>query len=123
MITFRKKTEESDLIPTAEKYLKSVDVQFDKIKPEQADQKSKVNSKTMVLVSFKRNNQGFYQISVMDKEHYAYTRKFLETYCDMKILEDNKTKRIFTAQTDTIGKALDVIELLGIKYNLSVVEE
>lgn len=125
MITFKKKTLSQDLIPKAIEQLKKEGVSFNLISPEQADAASKVNSKAMVLMSFIKNDKGFYQIIVKDKEFYTYTRKFLgdPEYCRMRITNTNKKERTVTAETDHLGIALDVIEVLGIKYNLSIVEE
>ncbi|MBQ7469899.1 MAG: hypothetical protein IJS76_05690 [Pseudobutyrivibrio sp.] len=125
MITFKKKTLSQDLMPKAIEQLKKEGVSFNLISPEQADAASKVNSKAMVLMSFIKNDKGFYQIIVKDKEFYTYTRKFLgdPEYCRMRITDTNKKERTVTAETDHLGIALDVIEVLGIKYNLSIVEE
>lgn len=125
MITFKKKTITQDLIPQALEHLKKEKVNFNTISKDQADAVSKVNSKSMVLMSFIKNENGFYQITVKDKEFYTYTRKFLgdPEYCRMRILDENKKERTVTAETDHLGVALDVIEVLGIKYNLSIVEE
>ena len=125
MITFKKKTLSQDLMPKAIEQLKKEGVSFNLISPEQADAASKVNSKAMVLMSFIKNDKGFYQIIVKDKEFYTYTRKFLgdPEYCRMRITDTNKKERMVTAETDHLGIALDVIEVLGIKYNLSIVEE
>lgn len=112
-------------MPKAIEQLKKEGVSFNLISPEQADAASKVNSKAMVLMSFIKNDKGFYQIIVKDKEFYTYTRKFLgdPEYCRMRITDTNKKERTVTAETDHLGIALDVIEVLGIKYNLSIVEE
>lgn len=125
MITFKKKTLSQDLMPKAIEQLMKEGVSFNLISPEQADAASKVNSKAMVLMSFIKNDKGFYQIIVKDKEFYTYTRKFLgdPEYCRMRITDTNKKERTVTAETDHLGIALDVIEVLGIKYNLSIVEE
>ena len=125
MITFKKKTLSQDLMPKAIEQLKKEGVSFNLISPEQADAASKVNSKAMVLMSFIKNDKGFYQIIVKDKDFYTYTRKFLgdPEYCRMRITDTNKKERTVTAETDHLGIALDVIEVLGIKYNLSIVEE
>lgn len=125
MITFRKKFLTEDLMPKAKDHLTREKINFNIIKPEQADTVSKVNSKAMVLMEFVKNEKGFYQITVKDKEFYSYTRKLLgdEDYCRMRIVDTNKKERTVTAEVDHIGQALDVIEVLGIKYNLSIVEE
>ncbi len=125
MITFKKKTLTKDLIPEAIGQLKKEGISYNSITSAQADAASKVNSKAMVLLSFIQNEKGFYQITVKDKEFYSYTKKFLgdSDYCNMRIIDENKKERTITAETDHLGVALDVIEVLGIKYNLSIVEE
>ena len=125
MITFRKKSLTQDLMPQAIEHLEKEGVEFNLITPKQADAASKVNSKAMVLMSFVKNERGFYQITVKDKEFYTYTRKFLGDpgYCRMRIVDTDQSERTVTAETDHLGIALDVIEVLGIKYNLSIVEE
>lgn len=122
MIIFKKKTLEEDLIPKAVEYLEQEGVPFNKISPKEADSASKANSKAMVLMSFIKNDRGFYQIVVKDKEFYTYTRKLLKDYCSMRLVGEDQKSRTFTAETDHLGIVLDVIEVLGIKYNLSIVE-
>jgi hypothetical protein len=125
MITFKKKTLTKDLMPKAIEQLKKEGISYKSISPEQADASSKVNSKAMVLMSFIQNERGFYQIVVKDKEFYSYTRKLLSNpeYCNMRIIDENRKERTLTAEADHLGKALDVIEVLGIKYDLSIVED
>lgn len=123
MITFRrKKTLEKNLIPEALEYLRKQGIRTTIIKPEQADQASRVNSRSMVLVSFVQNDQGYYQIQVQDKELYNYTQKLLRDIFRMRILDVDKEQRLVTAETDHLGVALDIIEVLAIKYNLSIVQ-
>ena len=100
-------------------------ISFNTIKPSEADAASRVNSKAMVLMEFVKNERGFYQLTVKDKEFYTYTRKLLgdKDYCRMRIVDTNKKERTVTAEVDHLGQALDVIEILGIKYDLSIVEE
>lgn len=125
MITFRKKTLSQDLMPQAIEHLTKEGVPFKLIAPEQADAASKLNSRSMVLMSFIKNESGFFQITVKDKEFYNYTRKFLTDpeFCRMRLIDESKKDRTFTVETDHLGIVLDVIEVLGIKYNLSIVEE
>ena len=125
MITFRKKTLSQDLMPQAIEHLTKEGVPFKLIAPEQADAASKLNSRSMVLMSFIKNESGFYQITVKDKEFYNYTRKFLTDpeFCRMRLIDESKKDRTLTVETDHLGIVLDVIEVLGIKYNLSIVEE
>lgn len=123
MITFRKKKQLiQDLMPDAIEYLRKQGIRPNLITPEQADEVSRVNSKAMVLVSFIKNESGYYQIQVQDKELYNYTQKLIRDIFRMRITDIDKTSRVITAETDHLGVALDIIEVLGIKYNLSVVE-
>lgn len=123
MITFRKKKQLiQDLMPDAIEYLRKQGIRPNLITPEQADEVSRVNSKAMVLVSFIKNESGYYQIQVQDKELYNYTQKLIRDIFRMRITDIDKTTRVITAETDHLGVALDIIEVLGIKYNLSVVE-
>lgn len=123
MVTFRKKKYLSqDLMPDAIEYLRKQGIRPNIITPEEADKVSKVNSKAMVLVSFTKNEYGYYQIQVQDKELYKYTQKLIKDLFQMRITNIDKENRVITAETDHLGVALDIIEVLGIKYNLSVVE-
>ena len=91
------------------------------IRPEEADAVSKVNSRAMVLTEFARNTSGKYQIGLQDKELYGYTQKLVRDIFGMKILSVDRKTRTVTAETDNLGIALDIIEILGLKYNLSIV--
>lgn len=123
MVTFRKKKYlAQDLMPEAIDYLRKQGIRPNIITPEEADEVSKVNSKAMVLVSFTKNEYGYYEIKVQDKELYNYTQKLIRDFFQMRVTDINKEKRTITAETDHLGIALDIIEVLGIKYNLSVVE-
>lgn len=123
MIQFRqKKYLIQDLMPDAIEYLRKQGIRPNIITPEESDSVSKVNSRAMVLVSFIRNESGYYQIQVQDKELYNYTQKLIKDIFRMRITDINKERRIITAETDHLGVALDIIEVLGMKYNLSVVE-
>ena len=63
MIQFRKKKYLiQDLMSEALDYLRKQGIRPNIISPEQADSVSRVNSKAMVLVSFIRNEDGYYQI-------------------------------------------------------------
>lgn len=122
MINFRKKKYLiQNLMPDALEYLKKQGLRPNIITPEQADSVSRVNSKAMVLVSFIKNESGYYQIQVQDKELYNYTQKLIRDIFRMRITNINKETRVITAETDHFGVALDIIEILAIKYNLSVV--
>ena len=122
MVSFRqKKNLTQDLIPQALEYLEKEGVSVNKITPEEADAASKVNSKAMVLVSFIKNELGYYQIQVQDKELYNYTQKLIKDIFRMRITDIDRKNRIVTAECDHYGIALDIIEILAKKYNLSVV--
>lgn len=122
MINFRKKKYLiQDLVPDALEYLKKKGLRPNIISPEDADSASKVNSKSMVLVSFVKNENGYYQIQVQDKQLYNYTQKLLRDILRMRITDINKDTRVVTAECDHLGVALNIVELLAIKYNLSVV--
>jgi hypothetical protein len=122
MINFRKKKYLiQNLMPDAIEYLKKQGLRPNIITPEQADSVSRVNSKAMVLVSFIKNESGYYQIQVQDKELYNYTRKLIKDIFRMRITDINKETRVITAETDHLGIAFDIIEILATKYNLSVV--
>ena len=122
MINFRKnKYLIQNLMPDAIEYLKKQGLRPNIITPEQADSVSRVNSKAMVLVSFIKNESGYYQIQVQDKELYNYTQKLIKDIFRMRITDINKETRVITAETDHLGIAFDIIEILATKYNLSVV--
>lgn len=122
MINFRKKKYLiQNLMPDAIEYLKKQGLRPNIITPEQADSVSRVNSKAMVLVSFIKNESGYYQIQVQDKELYNYTQKLIKDIFRMRITDINKETRVITTETDHLGIAFDIIEILAIKYNLSVV--
>lgn len=122
MVTFRKKkTIIEDLMPEVIDHLEKCGIRPNIISREDADRVSKVNSKAMVLVSFIKNENGYYQIQLMDKELYSYTQKLVKDIFRMRITEIDKKTRIVTAETDHKGIALDIIEVLGMKYNLSIV--
>lgn len=122
MINFRKKKYLiQNLMPDAIEYLKKQGLRPNIITPEQADSVSRVNSKAMVLVSFIKNESGYYQIQVRDKELYNYTQKLIKDIFRMRITDINKETRVITAETDHLGIAFDIIEILATKYNLSVV--
>ena len=124
MISFRKKQSlVQDLMPEAIEYLKkdSEGKPFNIITPDEADRVSRINSKAMVLVSFVKNEYGYYQIQVQDKELYNYTQKLLRDIFRMRITGIDREKRIVTAECDHLGIALSIIDVIREKYNLSVV--
>lgn len=122
MISFRKKPFiVQNLIPDAMDYLIQEKIPFNRISEDDADKVSKVNSKAMVITSFIQNESGKYQIQVKDKELYRWTQKLLQDIFKMKILDINKEERTVTAECAQKGIALDIIDILGRKYNLSIV--
>ena len=98
MITFKKKVLERNLIGEAIESLTEKGLNFEIISPKDADKVSKLNSKSMVLMDFKQNESGFYQITVKDKAFYSYTKKLLGEYCDMRILGTDEKQRTVTAE-------------------------
>lgn len=123
MVTFRKKHLIQNLMPEALEYLKKQGLRPNIITPDKADEVSRINSKAMVLVSFIKNESGYYQIQVQDKELYNYTQKLIRDIFRMRITNIDKTTRVITAETDHYGIVLDIIEALALKYNLSIVME
>lgn len=123
MIEFRqKKYLIQDLMPEAIDRLRHEGIPFNTITPERSDEVSRVNSRAMVLVSFIRNERGYPQIQIKDKELGRYTKKLVEDIFRMRILDLDKRTRTLTAECDHKGIALDFIEILGYKYNLSIVQ-
>ena len=59
-------------------------------------------------------------ITVQEKEGYRYTAKLLGN-CGMKQIETDSKTRKTTAKIDYLGKALGVLEVLGLHYNLSII--
>ena len=126
MITFRKKSTVKDMMPEALDTLKnSPGSKYNIISPEDADKASKLNSKALVLVSFIRTEKGAYQLEFQSKEIYRYVQDTLlrDTFM-MRITEIDKNSRIITAETDHLGIALDIIEVLSLNphFNLSLVK-
>ena len=123
MIEFRqRKYLEQDLMPEAIEYLKKQGTPFTLITPDKADEASRVNSKSLVLVSFKRNTSGYYEIKVKDKEFYRYNRKLLGEFCRLRITEENEKERTITAEEEHKGRILGTIDLLGWEKTLSIVK-
>lgn len=121
MITFKpKKYKEKDLIPEAINHLEKVRIPFTEISKDEANEISKVNSKSMVLWEFKQDSEGKFMITVQEKEGYRYTAKLLGN-CGMKQIETDSKTRKTTAKIDYLGKALGVLEVLGLHYNLSII--
>jgi hypothetical protein len=121
MITFKpKKYKERDLIPEAIHFLESSGRPFSEISKKEADDVSKINSRSMVLCEFMQTSDGKFKIVVQEKEGYRYTAKLLGN-CGLKVLESDPKTRKTTAQIDYLGKALGAIEILSLHYNLSIV--
>lgn len=122
MIKFREKLrEEINLIPEVLTHLKS-DGQSPKIIDEKdADSASKVSSKSMVLYKAVQNTDGMYEIQVMDKELYRFTKKLLTDILGLTIINIDDDKRLITAVNRYKGIVLDAIDILGRRYNLSIV--
>jgi hypothetical protein len=121
MIRFRQKKDPQDLMKEAIKYLDKQGSSYTKIKESEANKVSKTNSKALVLRSFKETELGYYQIQIQDKELYRYNQKLLKEFLGMRITDIDRENRIVTAETDHLGVALDIIDFLSIKNNLSVV--
>lgn len=122
MINFKPRHQEiENLMPEVIEHLKASGQTPNIISIDQADSVSRVNSRAMVLREFIKNSNGNYQITLQDKELYHYTQKLVGDIFKMKILEMNKKNRTITAETGSKGIALDIIEILGLKYKLSIV--
>ncbi len=123
MITFRyKKQKPINLIQDALNYLEKRDVPFTVIKEKDADIFSQKSSKSIVLRQFIQNEIGLYQIKIQDKKLYSWTEKMISDIFRMDITEIDEEARIITAVSEHEGHVLDVIEVLGLKYNLSIVK-
>lgn len=121
MITFKpKKYKEKDLIPEAIDHLEKSRIPYNEISKKDANEISKINSKSMVLWEFKQDSDGKFKLTVQEKEGYRYTSKLLSN-CGMKQIETDDKTRKTTAKIDYLGKALGVLEILGLHYNLSIV--
>jgi hypothetical protein len=123
MIKFRPKTLVQNLMPEAIKRLDEQDITYNKISLEDAEKISKSNSKAMVILSFIKNDRGYYQIQFQSKEIYEYIKKLLGDKFRMRITKIDSPHRTITAETDFIGIAMDIIEVLGLNphFNLSLV--
>lgn len=116
MIEFRQKRNlEQDLMPEALEYLDKKGIEYTIIAPNKADEASRKNSKALVLMYFKLNTSGYYEIQIKDKECYRYNRKLLEVYCGMRITDVNEKERTITAEADHKGVVLSVIEVIALK--------
>ena len=122
MITFRpKKYTQKDLTQEAIDYLTSKGVRPNIITAGEADEVSKVNSRALVIRKFWQSETGKICIEVQDKEGYRYTQKLFEDIYKMTITKVDKEHRILQAETDYLGKTLEMISILGRTYNLSIV--
>lgn len=123
MVTFKtKKSLVVDMLPEAVTYLRENQIPFNIIPPSKADSASKVNSKAMVLISFNKTEYGYYTITVKDKEFYRYTQKLMKETFRARIIDTNPEERTVTAEVDHYGHARDIIEILALKYDLSIVQ-
>lgn len=123
MIRFKQKETSENITQEAIDHLSSEGIPFELIDQKESDQKSKVNSKSLVLTSLEKTREGRYRMSVKDKGSYSYTKKFLtdRDYCGLKFVSQDPTTRETVVETDKRGVIMDVIEILGDKYRLSVV--
>ena len=110
------------MIQDALNYLEKRDVPFTVIKEKDADIFSQKSSKSIVLRQFIQNEIGLYQIKIQDKKLYSWTEKMISDIFRMDITEIDEEARIITAVSEHEGHVLDVIEVLGLKYNLSIVK-
>jgi hypothetical protein len=110
MITFRKKSTKEDLMAKAIDVLDKSHADYKIISANDADKTSKVNSKALVLISFKETERGTFQLQFQSKEVYRYVQDTLlrDTF-SMNITDVDKKNRIITAETDHEGIALDII--------------
>lgn len=122
MITFKpKKYIEKDLVPDVIGYLTKKGIRPNLISSEDADKASKVNSRSLVITKIIQNERGKIEIEVQDKEGYRYTEKLFRDIYKMKILDVDKLNRKLCAENDYLGRTLEMISILGKKYNLSIV--
>lgn len=110
-------------MPEALDYLKKEGIRPNLISEDEADSVSKVSSRSMVLEEFIQNENGFYQIKIRDAKLYSWTKKMVSEIFRMRILDINEKERTITAETDHLGVALEIIGILGFKYNLSIVQK
>ena len=123
MITFRpKKQKPINLVQKAIDYLTNKQVPFSIIKEKEADMVSQRSSKSIVLLEFIQNEMGLIQIKLQDKKLYSWTEKMISEIFRMSITDIDEKSRIITATSEHEGHVLDVIEILGLKYNLSIVK-
>ena len=122
MIRFRERRyEEVDIVPEVLSHLKEDGQTPQTIREEDADKVSQVNSKSLVLYKAFLNLDNKYEIQVMDKELYRFTVKLLEEKLGLIITNIDEDKRIISAVDKYKGKVLNAIDILGRRYNLSIV--
>ena len=83
---------------------------------------SQRSSKSIVLLEFIQNDLGLIQIKLQDKKLYSWTEKMISEIFRMTITDIDEESRVITATSEHEGHVLDVIEILGLKYNLSIVK-
>ena len=113
--------EEVDIVPEVLSHLKEDGQNPQTIREEDADRVSQVNSKSLVLYKAFLNLDNKYEIQVMDKELYRFTVKLLEEKLGLIITNIDEDKRIISAVDKYKGKVLNAIDILGRRYNLSIV--
>ena len=122
MIRFREKQYiVQDLMNEVIEHLKLDGQKPNIIKEDQAKEVASTNSNSRVIYSFTRNKQGFYEMKLMDKELYNYTRKLLGDQFLLRITSEDKDMNMFTCESEFKGRILDAIDIIGRKFNLSVV--
>ena len=123
MITFRQKKQKPvNLIQYAINHLEKHKVPYSLIKESEADAVSQRNSKSIVLKEFIQNEEGLFQIKLQDKKLYSWTEKMISNIFRMEITEIDQDSRTITAISEHEGHVLDVIEIIGLKYSLSIVK-
>jgi acyl-CoA hydrolase len=122
MIKFRERRyDEVDITTDVLSHLKDDGQTVKTIKESDADSVSKTNSKSLVLYKAFLNLDNMYEIQVMDKELYRFTIKLLEDKLGLTIRHIDTEKRLICAVDKYKGKILNSIDILGRRYNLSVV--
>lgn len=122
MIKFRERRyKEEDITPDVLTHLKEDGQTPNIIKESDAERVSQLNSKSLVLYKAILNLDNMYEIQVMDKELYRFTRKLLEDKLGLIISRVDEEKHLFCAVDKYKGKILNAVDILGRRYNLSVV--
>lgn len=91
------------------------------IKESDADRVSQTNSKSLVLYRAFINLNNQYEIQVMDKALYRFTTKLLSEKLGLTVTKIDENKRLVCAEDKYKGKVLNAIDILGRRYDLSVV--